>query len=257
MRSSPCERAIAHGEARSDRETAPSWRELARATTACGDELVLRERAGTFEIRCNGWELMTSRAHYSEQWMARIACERLRADAPHVLIGGLGMGFTLRAALDVLPAPAHVVVAELLPEIITWNRGVLASLAHRPLDDPRLSVACVDVAELLQPDSFDTIVLDVDNGPGAVMLRGNASLYSPEAVQRMQRALRPGGLLAVWSADPSPPFEEILRAAGLRWGRTDVPARGTEGDPLHSIYVASPAVARCGARRDDRQDSRS
>jgi spermidine synthase len=229
-------------------ETPRSWHELARATTACGDELVLRERAGTFEIRCNGWDLMSNRAHYSEQWMARMACEELPTDAPRVLIGGLGMGFTLRAALDVLPPAADIVAAELLPEIIAWNRGMLAPLADRPLDDARVSVACADVAELLQPDSFDVIVLDVDNGPGAVMLRGNVSLYTPAGLRRMQCALRQGGVLAIWSASPSPLFEQILREAGLYWNRTEIPARGTEGDPLHSIYRAGRVVARCGAR---------
>jgi len=226
-----------------------TWCELARATTACGDELVLRERAGTFEIRCNGWDLMSNRAHHSEQWMARTACKRLPMDAPRVLIGGLGMGFTLRAALDVLPAAAQVVVAELLPEIIAWNRGVLASLAHRPLDDLRLCLACADVADLLQPDSFDAILLDVDNGPDVVMLRNNASLYALEGVQQMQRALRHSGVLAVWSASLSPHFEQILREAGLAWDRTDVPARGSEGDPLHSIYRATQAAASRGATR--------
>lgn len=264
----PRERAIVQGEVPSDAAIAgtdglcrttshthpmpQSWHELARAVTACGDELVLRERAGTFEIRCNGWDLMSNRAHHSEQWMARTACERLPTGAPRVLIGGLGMGFTLRAALDVLPAAAQVVVAELLPEIIAWNRGVLASLAHRPLDDPRVCVACADVAELLQPDSFDAIVLDVDNGPDAVMLRGNAALYAPEGVQRMQRALRAGGVLAVWSASPSPLFEQILRKVGLRWERDDIPARGAEGDPLHSIYSATTAVAPYGATTQSR-----
>jgi spermidine synthase len=229
-----------------------SWRELARASTARGDELLLRERMGTFEIRCNGWDLMSNRAHYSEQWMARIACQRLRTAARRVLIGGLGMGFTLRAALDVLPVAAQVVVAELLPDIIAWNHGVLAPLTNHPLGDPRVRVECADVAELLQPDSFDAILLDVDNGPGAVMLCGNTSLYSPEGVQRMHRALRREGILAVWSASPSPPFEQSLSDAGLCWDRTDVPARGTDDDPLHSIYLATRTIARSGARTQTR-----
>jgi spermidine synthase len=224
-----------------------AWRELARAITDCGDELVLRERMGTFEIRCNGWDLMSNRAHYSEQWMARVACHRLRRAARRVLIGGLGMGFTLRAALDVLPDAAEVVVAELLADIIAWNRGVLAPLTDRPLDDPRVRVACADVAELLQPDSFDAILLDVDNGPGAVMLRRNASLYSPAGLRRVQCALREEGILAVWSASPSPLFEQTLRDGGLRWDRTDVPARGTDNDPLHSIYLAARTIARSRA----------
>jgi hypothetical protein len=167
----------------------PGWRELARAVTASGDELLLREHAGIFEIRCNGWDLMSSRAHFSEQRMAAMVCERLDAAAPRVLIGGLGMGYTLRAALDHLPATAEVVVAELLPEIIAWNRGVLGPLAGHPLDDARVSVACGDVADLLRDDSFDAIMLDVDNGPDAVMVRGNAALYSDAGLRRLRRAL--------------------------------------------------------------------
>lgn len=181
--------------------------------------------------------------------MARIACRRLRAAAPRVLIGGLGMGFTLRAALDHLPASAEVVVAELLADVIAWNRGSLGPLAGSPLDDPRVRVVCADVAELLHPDSFDAILLDVDNGPDAVMLRGNASLYSPEGLQRLRCALRDAGVLAVWSADPSPRFEHALRDAGLRWDRTDVPARGCAGDPLHCIYSANPPQEAFQCRR--------
>ncbi len=247
----PDNATIYHREERSGAKP-QDWRALARTTTACGDELVLRERMGTFEIRCNGWDLMSNRAHYSEQWMARIACQQPRRAALRVLVGGLGMGFTLRAALDVLPAAANVVVAELLPDIIAWNRGVLAPLTARPLDDPRVRVECADVAELLQPDSFDVILLDVDNGPGAVMLCGNASLYSPEGLQRMQRALRHDGILAVWSAGPSPLFEQTLRDAGFPWERIDVPARGTENDPLHAIYLAIPTLARGAATTPSR-----
>jgi spermidine synthase len=228
----------------SGRDATPlHWRERARATTSAGEELVLRERAGTFEIRCNGWDLMSSRAHHSEQVMARMACRQLGPAAPRVLIGGLGMGFTLRAALDVLPGSAVVVVAELIAEVIAWNQGVLAPLAGRPLDDPRVRVACADVAAMLQPHSFDAILLDVDNGPGAVMLRGNGALYAPTGMQRLQGALRRDGRLAVWSADPSPRFERTLRNLGLSWARTDVPARGVEDDPLHTIYLVSRDVA--------------
>ncbi|HEY1934989.1 MAG TPA: hypothetical protein VGG99_23545 [Acetobacteraceae bacterium] len=253
------------------------WSEIARAVSATGDELVLRERAGIFEIRCNGWDLMSSRAHFSEQRMAAMVCERLDAVVPRVLIGGLGMGYTLRAALDRLPAAAEVVVAELLPEIIAWNRGVLGPLAGDPLDDPRVVAACADVADLLHGEGFDAIMLDVDNGPDAVMVRGNALLYSSEGLQLLRRALQgsaarartviarplgrsnlPGGLLrpsglamtgatpapaapgvlAVWSADPSPDFEHRLATAGFNWTRTDIPARGGPDDPLHTIYLA-------------------
>lgn len=230
------------------------WRELARAVTASGDELLLRERAGTFEIRCNGWDLMSSRAHHSERCLARLVCEPLHADAPRVLIGGLGMGYTLRAALDALPAGAEIVVAELLPEIIAWNRGMLGALAGQPLDDPRVRIVCADVATLLRPAGFDAIVLDVDNGPDAVMLHGNDSLYSTGGLGELRNALRADGILGVWSADASPRFEENLREAGFAWERVDVPARGADDDPLHSIYVAG--ASRHGwAKRDLLQDT--
>jgi SAM-dependent methyltransferase len=233
------------------------WTDLARARTSTGDELVLRERAGCIELRCNGWELMSNRAHHSEERLAALACEHIglrtgdRRDptlahpAPHVLIGGLGLGFTLRAALDCLPHSARVTVAELLPEIIAWNHEVLAPLTGHPLKDPRVSVACTDIATLLQaasPATFDAIVLDTDNGPESVMLAGNDALYRPETLRLIRRVLRPGGSLAVWSADPSPRFEHDLRSAGFRWSAHDVPARGAPDDPLHTIYLARDTI---------------
>lgn len=224
------------------------WRELARARTDAGDELVLRERAGAIELRCNGWELMSNRAHRSEEMLATLACDMIertghRGDAPPpcVLIGGLGLGYTLRAALNCLPQSGRVVVAELLSEIIAWNRGLLAPFTGRPLADPRVSVVCTDIAALLraaEPASFDAILIDTDNGPDSVMLSGNARLYTPETLRLMRRTLRPGGTVAVWSADPSPGFEGNLRRAGFQWQAHDVPARGAPDDPLHTIYLA-------------------
>jgi hypothetical protein len=258
------------------------WNELARASTATGDELVLRERAGCVELRCNGWELMSNRAHHSETALAALACAHQDQDAPpplvgggwgegcgppwpadartpppnplpqgegeisipipiSLLIGGLGLGYTLRAALDRLPCSARVVVAELLPEIIAWNRGMLARLTGDPLADPRVSVICADVSTQLrtaEPASFDAILLDTDNGPDAIMIPGNASLYGPETLRMIRRALRPAGVLAVWSADPSPQFEHRLRLAGFPWRAHPVPARGGPNDPLHTIYLA-------------------
>ncbi len=260
------------------------WTELARACSENGDELVLRERAGTVELRCNGWELMSNRAHHSEAALAVLACEQFERQAtapsvmandrpasttaasgrpksrgcqafarrdgdaapiappaPHVLIGGLGLGYTLRAALDRLPPHAHVTVAELLPEVIAWNRGPLAPYAGHPLADPRVSVANADVAALLrsaEPASFDAILLDTDNGPDSVMLAGNAWLYQPATLRLIRRTLCPSGVLAVWSADPSPRFEHSLRDTGFQWRAHEVAARGAPDDPLHTIYLA-------------------
>jgi spermidine synthase len=165
--------------------------------------------------------------------------------APHVLIGGLGLGYTLRAALDHLPPAARITVAELLPEIIALNRGPLAPFAGYPLADPRVSVACADIATLLRtaaPTTFDAILLDTDNGPDAVMLQGNAALYQPNSLRLIGRALRLAGTLAVWSADRSPTFEATLRASGFHCLAHDVPARGAPEDPLHTIYLARAAA---------------
>ena len=216
------------------------WIELSRVCTIDGDCLVLRHCGDTFEIRCNGWELMSNRAHHSEETLGRLAAEHARGPFPAVLIAGLGMGYTVRAALDALPPGARVTVAELLPEIVDWNRGCLAGLAGDPLADGRVTVLCRDVADLLReiPVGFDAIVLDVDNGPGALAMGRNPQLYSADGLALIRRALRPTGLLAVWAADPWPPFEHALHGAGLRWRAVCVPARGSPGDPEHTIYLA-------------------
>jgi len=218
-----------------------SWTELSRAETATGDQLVLRERAGCVELRCNGWDLMSSRAHHSEEVLAALACTRISAARPYVLIGGLGFGYTLRATLDRLPAASAVMVAELLPEVIAWNQDVLGPLAGRPLADPRVTVVRGDVAQLLHasaPARFDAILLDTDNGPDAVMLAGNTILYATPGLRRIRRALRPGGVLAVWSAGRSSGFAARLGAGGFRHEAHDISARGGPNDPLHTIYLA-------------------
>ena len=217
------------------------WTEISRSTTAGGEELVLRFRGGVYEIRCNGWDLMSNRAHASEQTMARLALAEIAArESPRVLIGGLGMGFTLRAALDVAPAHTAIEVAELTPAIVAWNRGPLAPLAGRPLDDSRALVRVVDVRDALAaaPGRYDAILLDTDNGPGAVMVAGNARLYLREGLDLTRRALAPGGVLAYWSADRSEAFEGLLDACGLDWRVVETPAREGRDRPLHAIYLA-------------------
>jgi spermidine synthase len=202
---------------------------------------VLRQGHGGFDIRIDGQELMTSRGHHSEMEMARRAVAALPATAsPAVLVGGLGFGFTLRAALDALPPTGSVVVAELVPELVGWIRGVLAPLALRPLDDPRVSVEIGDVAALIaaSPARFDVILLDVDNGPDWVTRAENESLYGPASLERMHRALRPGGILAVWSSEPSAAFIARLEAAGFRAGSETVRALGPDEGPEHTIFLA-------------------
>jgi spermidine synthase len=211
--------------------------ELARAVMPDGGELVLSRRGGGYEIRCNGWELMSSHAHRSEAVLAQLACANL-PPAPRVLIGGLGMGFSLRAALDCLPASAVVIVAELVPAIIAWNRGPLAAIANRPLDDPRVVLRCGDVCDELNGERYDAILLDIDNGPATPVYHDAPRLYGPDGLRRVFDALTPDGVLAVWSADRSPSFETALSAGACAWHPVDVPVR--DGDaPCHTIYVAS------------------
>lgn len=219
------------------------WDELARARTAAGDELLLRQRGGVYEIRCNGYDLMSNRAHRSEEALARLALAETRAATPRILVGGLGMGFTLRAALDAAPRDARIIVAELLPEIIAWNRGPLAPLAGRPLEDARVQLREGDVAVLMEAEAgaYDAILLDIDNGPEAVLCDINSALFSARGLRKMRRALAPAGVLAVWSADPSPRFEERLEETRFSFRAVEIAARGAEGDPTHVVYIARPA----------------
>jgi spermidine synthase len=218
-----------------------AWRRLAEARLPDGSELVLRGRGAEFEIRMNGQELMASRAHRSEAELARLGCTELAGRAgARVLVGGLGLGYTLRAALDALPADAAVVVAELVPEIIAWNRGPLGPLAGHPLDDPRVSVAPGDVAALLQEqhDRFDAILLDVDNGADGRVRGENSGLCAASGLAMIARALRRPGMLAVWSADEDDGFLRRLCASGYAARAEAVPAHDGPRAPLHTIFLA-------------------
>ena len=203
---------------------------LARETTPEGDELVLSRRDGTYSLSVGGQELMTSRVHGSEEALARLACEAIaEKKTPRVLVGGLGFGYTLRAALDRLPRGAAVVVCEVFASLLGWNRGLLADLAGRPLEDRRVTAVHADVQSLLDRrdnrERFDAILLDVDNGPQAFTLRSNDSLYSAEGLTRLSRSLAPRGVLAVWSSSASPEFQRRLRKAGFEARMESVPAR--------------------------------
>ena len=162
-------------------------------------------------------------------------------DAPAVLVGGLGMGFTLRAALDLLPRTATVTVAELVPAIVEWNRGPLGPLAGHPLNDSRVAVEAADVAVALRASTgrFDAVLLDVDNGPDAFTATGNARLYSDEGLAAARNALKPRGVLAVWSAWEDRKFEQRLRYAGFAVTVERVRARLKKGGPHHTIFVGT------------------
>ncbi len=214
---------------------------LGQVVTRDGQDLVLYHRDGSYQIRLGGFELMTSRAHGSEEALAELAQRSQRGKkSPKVLVGGLGMGFTLRAALDHFPQKSSFVVAEVFPEVVTWNRGPLADLANRPLEDPRVRVVEADVAKLLRGGRFDAILLDVDNGPNAFTLDSNQHLYNAAGIARLTGALAPGGVLAVWSAQSEPAYEKRLHCAALEVVRHTVRARGAAGGPRHTLYLAYP-----------------
>ncbi|WP_242346310.1 spermidine synthase [Anaeromyxobacter terrae] len=222
------------------------WETIDRARAPDGAELVLSRRGEEWSVRAAGRVLMTSRTHGSEEALAAAALTRARAPRD-VLVGGLGLGFTLRAALDRLPPGARVVVAELIPALVLWNRGPLAHLAGRPLDDPRVRVVEGDVLQRIAADrgAWDAILLDVDNGPSALAHPANARLYGEAGVSACRDALRAGGALAVWSAGQDPRYVARLGRAGLAAEAIAAPARGEAGGVRHAVIVG----VREGTRR--------
>jgi spermidine synthase len=187
-------------------------------------------------------ELMNSRLSGSEEALATLACKRIETiKSPHLLIGGLGMGFTLRAALAVLGPQARIVVAELVPAVIAWARGPMASVFGDSLDDPRASIREADVADVIQSHSsaFDAILLDVDNGPEGLIRKANDALYDIKGLKAVRRALRPGGVLAVWSSGPHPAFSKRLRDAGFEVNEVAVRATTKRSGARHLIWFAT------------------
>ncbi|MEO5618605.1 MAG: hypothetical protein ABIS67_12625 [Candidatus Eisenbacteria bacterium] len=218
------------------------WREIGRAAVPGEDApLVLSQHGDEFVIRIGPHALMSSAAHGSEEALAEQALARIAALAgARVLVGGLGMGFTLAAALRRLPPNAEVVVCELVPAIVEWNRGSLAHLANRPLDDPRVSVRVCDVELVVRESAvaFDAILLDVDNGPNGITRRSNDRLYSQEGLRAAFRALRPGGVLGLWSVAPDREFSSRLAEVGFSVEETTARARRTKGG-RHTLWLAT------------------
>ncbi len=204
-----------------------------------GEPLRLFRRGADFMIVLERNELMNSRMSGSEEALATLTCARLNnRTSPHLLIGGYGMGFTLRAALAMLPAGASVVVAELVSEIVAWARGPMAELTAGCLDDPRVNIHLGDVADALAGGPWDAVLLDVDNGPDALVRPENDALYSPAGLARSKAALRPGGLLSIWSAAPDPRFSRTLAAAGFTVEEEVARARANGKGPRHHIWFA-------------------
>jgi len=185
-------------------------RHLATCKTADGSVLVLQEHDGQHYLRVDGVQLMSTTASSSEQQMAEIACATMPA-TPRVLIGGLGFGFTLKRVLELVPADAIVEVAELLPEIVAWNREFLGEVNGRLIDDPRVAIQVRDVHELLNGAiRYDAILLDVDNSPDPLVQKGNARLYNRAGLERVKNALNPGGRVVYWSANQDKDFAKSL-----------------------------------------------
>ncbi|QBG47200.1 hypothetical protein EGM51_07245 [Verrucomicrobia bacterium S94] len=205
-----------------------------------GGIMKLYQRAFEFSISIDCEELMNSRMHGSEDALAELACRPLvPKKKPCVLIGGLGMGFTLRAALDTLPPDSTVEVAELVPAVVRWNRTHLADLAGNPLTDLRTIVHETDVALVIKKanDAYDAIMLDVDNGPDGLTHADNDRLYTAGGIKCAVNALKSGGFLGVWSAEPDAAFTKRLRGAGLKVEEKTVRARKTKGR-RHTIWLA-------------------
>jgi spermidine synthase len=220
---------------------------LGETVTADGTTLRLTRRDREYIILANGKSLMSSGMHGSEEALATFACSRARTiEEPCVLVGGLGMGFTLRATLDVLPPDASVVVAELVPIVVEWNRGPLGPLAEDPLKDKRVRVEMCDVAVTLRssPSKFDAVILDVDNGPTAFTASGNSWLYDDRGIAAARAALKTDGVLAVWSAREDNKFEKRLRYGKFAVEVERVRGRLKKGGPHHVIFLGHKTVSR-------------
>jgi len=226
------------------------WKIIARATNPGGDDLVLWQRDAEFVVRVGNTELMSSRRHGSEEAMATAALSALARDDARVLIGGLGFGYTLRAALDRLGPRGHILVAEISNDIIEWNRRFLGGLGGQPMDDIRATVECTDVRWVLARASrassrgrYDAVLVDVDNGPRPLVTKTNRLLWQPDGIAATSRAMKPGSVLVVWSTGSDPSFVARLRAGGFAVEVNPVRAEAGRG-ARHTLFVARRGVPR-------------
>lgn len=215
---------------------------LAQTTTADGATLSLCRHDGQYHMRIGGHGLMSTTATSSEARLAELACERLGKDGrKHVLIGGLGFGFTLRRVLELVTTDVKVDVAELLPQVVAWNREHLQSVNGGLVDDPRVGILIEDVFALLARATaaqYDAVLLDVDNGPAALVDRGNARLYTDHGLRVLSRALRVGGRAVFWSASPDRSFMARLTRAGFRAEAVATKAYAKSKRGTHTLFVA-------------------
>ncbi len=207
-----------------------------------GGELRLMRRGDEFSIMAGSTSLMTSRRSGSEQTLATLVCDRIKTrPKQRLLIGGLGMGFTLGAALSALGPDARVVVSELVPAVVNWAKGPMAEIFGDSLTDPRASIEEKDVAKIIASasSSFNAILLDVDNGPEGLTRKANDALYDLPGLRAARAALRPRGILAVWSSGPNPRFTQRLRTSGFDVEEVKARANGSRGGAWHTIWIAT------------------
>ncbi|TPM31674.1 spermidine synthase [Mesorhizobium sp. B2-3-5] len=227
------------------------WVQLDATKTPDGaQELRLKRRGAEFSIMLGTNELMNSRLSGSEEALAQLSCSRIAGHRrPRILIGGLGMGFTLRAALAELPDDAEITVAELVPAVVAWARGPMAEMFGGCLDDPRVTIQETDVGQLIRskPAAWDAILLDVDNGPEGIVHKGNDALYSLAGLGIARTALKPGGVLAVWSQGPDPGFTRRLKQAGFTIEEVNTRANGKRG-ARHVIWIATNGLRMANER---------
>jgi spermidine synthase len=227
------------------------WETIEKALAPDGTEMVLAHRDGEWVVRYGGKVLMSSRQHGSEDALAELALKKARHRRA-VLVGGLGLGFTARAALERIPTDSKVVVAELTPALLDWNRRLVGKLAGRPLDDPRCKVHVGDVMDRINEarGAYDAVLLDVDNGPGSMVHEANHRIYGDRGVAACRAALAEGGVLAVWSAHHDEPYLRRLEKGGFTATARVVPARGAAGGLKHVLFIAvnAPPARRRGGR---------
>ncbi|MFC7337889.1 spermine synthase [Haloferula chungangensis] len=219
--------------------------ELDRTSLPDGSLLTLLKQDGEFILEYNGLELMSTNLTWSEQMLADLGCVDLLEDSPvrpehpRVLIGGLGMGFTLKRVLELIGSPATVDVAELMSQVIEWNRTYLVEHNGPLLDDPRTHVILADLHDCLgEGDTYDAILIDIDDTPDAVITTDNVKLYTPSFLALLKESLNPGGCLAYWMAVPSPKLEKVLKKAGFHLEEHPVPPHRDSDEMWHRIYVA-------------------
>ena len=218
------------------------WALLDSAKMPGGGELRLKQRGAEFSTMLGSIELMNSRRSGSEEALATMSCERIAGRRrPNILIGGLGMGFTLRAALAALGSDARIIVAELVPAVVRWAHGPMVDVFGGSLADPRVSIRAVDVRDLIRShrSAYDVILLDVDNGPEGLTRKANDGLYTPDSLREARAALRPGGVLSVWSSGPSRAFSKRLRSVGFHVDEIHVRANGVRGGARHVLWIGS------------------